>query len=87
MIKLDLDGLSEDELKAIVLERCTRFGTVSNITIVKHDHRYNFALAAVEMSTPAEAMTVLKELGDSKVDNMIVIRIEQEDTARPPKSG
>jgi hypothetical protein len=79
MIKLDLGTLSEDDLKNIVFERCSKFGSISNVTIVKHDHRYNFALAAIEMSTPDETFTVLKNLGDSKVDNMVVIRIEQEE--------
>lgn len=79
MIKLDLGALSEEELKKLVVERCSEFGSVSNAMIVKHDHRYNFALAAVEMSVPAETLTLLKQLGDSKVDNMVVIRIEQEE--------
>lgn len=77
MIKLDLDALSEEELKQIVFQRCSEFGTVSTVTIIKHDRHYDFALAAVEMSTPGETSTVLKNVGDSKVDEMVVIRIEQ----------
>ena len=79
MIKLDLRALSEDDLKKVVFKRCSEFGSVSTVTIVKHDQRYNFALAAVEMSAPDETLAVLKSLGDSKVDNMVVIRIEQEE--------
>jgi hypothetical protein len=79
MIKLDLRAMSEDDLKKVVVERCSEFGSVSSVTIVKHEHRYSFALAAVEMSTPHETLAVLKNLGDSKVDNMVVIRIEQDE--------
>ena len=82
MLKLDLDALSEEELKQIVSQRCAEFGTVLTVTIVKHD--YDFALAAVDMSTPAETLVVLRRLGDSKVDNMVVIRIEQTERPAPP---
>lgn len=77
MIQLDLDALSEEELKEIVFQRCSEFGTVLTVTIVKGDHDYAFALAAVDMSTPGETLAVLRKLGDSKVDDMVVIRIEQ----------
>ncbi|MNC85697.1 hypothetical protein D3C83_13080 [compost metagenome] len=77
MITLDLGALSEEELKEIVFQRCAEFGTVLTVTIVKRDRDYDFALAAVDMSSPGETLTVLRKLGDSKVDNMVVIRIEQ----------
>lgn len=77
MITLDLDALSEQEIKDIVFRRCSEFGTVSNVTIVKQDSRYTFALAAVEMSSPNETLAVLRSLGDSKVEEMVVIRIER----------
>jgi hypothetical protein len=78
MIKLDLGALSEDEIRELVAVRCAEHGSVSSVTIIKHDHRYNFALAAVEMSSSEETFAVLKALGDSKVENMVVIRIEHE---------
>lgn len=74
----DLDGLSDQQLLELVSARCANYGTVANVTIIKHDPRYNFALAAVEMSTREQTFAVLKALGDSKVDDMAVIRIEQE---------
>lgn len=85
MIKLDLGALSEEELKEIVFQRCSEFGTVVTVTIVKRDRDYDFALAAVDMSSPGETVAVLRKLGDSKVDNMVVIRIEHADQpAAPP---
>lgn len=85
-MQVDVAGLSEEELaKIIVGERCSQFGAVANVYIVKEDGRHAFALAAVEMSTPSELLDVLRRLGESKVDSMVVIRLEQEEkTAASP---
>ena len=77
MISLDLARLSREELEKIIIERCSELGFVSNVVIVQDSANYNFALASVEMSTRAEALTVLRRLGDSLVDDVVVIRIEQ----------
>lgn len=77
MISLDLARLSREELEKIITERCSELGFVSNVVIVQDSANYNFALASVEMSTRAEALTVLRRLGDSLVDDVVVIRIEQ----------
>ena len=78
MISLDLARLSRQELERIITERCSQFGSVSGVVIVQDSANYNFALASVEMSTRAEALDVLRRLGDSLVDDAVVIRIEQE---------
>lgn len=84
-MQLDVAGLSEEELAKIVGERCSQFGSVANVYIVKEDGRHAFALAAVEMSTPSELLDVLRRFGESKVDSMVVIRLEQEEkTAASP---
>lgn len=77
MISLDLARLSREELEKIITERCSELGFVSNVVIVQDSANYNFALASVEMSTRAEALNVLRRLGDSLVDDVVVIRIEQ----------
>lgn len=77
MIKLELTGLSRDELQEIVRQLCSQCGTVTNVVIVKDDRWRSFALAGVEMSTPAETFEVLRRFGDHKVDTMAVIRMEQ----------
>ncbi|MBI4204659.1 MAG: hypothetical protein HY527_06505 [Betaproteobacteria bacterium] len=78
MIKLDLAHLSREDLENAVMERCSQFGSVSQVVIVQDSANYTFALAAVEMSTAAEKMAVLRNLGDSLVDDTVVIRIEQQ---------
>jgi hypothetical protein len=78
MIKLDLAHLSREQLEKIVTRRCSVFGTVNHVVIVQDSADYHFALASVEMSTRAETMSVLRKLGDSLVDDQVVIRIEQQ---------
>lgn len=78
MIRLDLTRLSREELEDAVTERCSEFGTVSQVVIVQDSANYSFALAAVEMSTREETLAVLRNLGDSLVDETVVIRIEQQ---------
>lgn len=77
MIKLDLARLTREELERVITERCSQYGTVLSVVIVQDSARYNFALASVEMSSPEEANDVLRRLGDSRVDDAVVIRIEQ----------
>lgn len=78
MIRLDLATLSRAELEREVRERCSAFGAVASVVIVQDSKNFAFALAAVEMSDSAHRLTVLRQLGDSLVDNTVVIRIEQQ---------
>jgi hypothetical protein len=76
MIEADIAKLSREQLREMVVERCSQFGSVQDVTIVMDSGRYRFALAAVEMSTPAESQAILRHLGDSLVHGLVVIRIE-----------
>lgn len=77
MIKLDLARLTREELERVITERCSQYGTVVGVVIVQDSARHDFALASVEMSSREEANQVLRRLGDSRVDDAVVIRIEQ----------
>lgn len=77
MIRLDLARLSREELEKAVSERCSQFGSVASVVIVQDSAHYNFALASVIMSTRDETLEVLRNLGDSLVEDAAVIRIEQ----------
>ena len=78
MIRLDLAHLSREGLERVITERCAEFGSVVSVVIVQDSTRYNFALASVEMASREEAVEVLRRLGDSRVDDSVLIRIEQE---------
>lgn len=77
VIRLDLARLSRAEIEHIVTERCSKFGSVVAVVIVQDGAHYDFALASVEMSTRAEAIELLRHLGESLVDDAVVIRLEQ----------
>jgi hypothetical protein len=78
VIKLDVARLSREDLERALTERCSAFGTVLEVVIVQDSANYNFALAAVEMSNATERLAVLRHLGDSLSDEVVVIRIEQQ---------
>lgn len=78
MIRLDLARLSRAGLEQIVTKRCAKFGTVLTVVIVQDSAHYDFALASVEMSTRDEAREVLRYLGESLVDDAVMIRLEQD---------
>lgn len=78
MIRLDIAHLSREELERAVTERCARFGSVASVVIVHDSAHHDFALACVVMSSRDETMEVVRNLGDSLVDDAAVIRIEQE---------
>lgn len=84
MLSLDVTGSSEKDLQKLVTERCEKHGTVTSITVMMVDETRGYAVAAVEMSTAAETRAVLNNFGDSKAGSMVIIRLEQEEKARPP---
>jgi hypothetical protein len=77
MIELDIAALSRDELTDRVSNLCVQCGSVVHVGIVKDGGRHGFALAAVEMATPAETFEVVRRFGGSKAHGMALIRIEQ----------
>lgn len=76
-MRVDLAGLSKQELEQIVADRCSRFGAVSQVVIMQ-DERHPFALAGVLMADPAEADAVLRGIGGSMMHNTVLIRLEQQ---------
>jgi hypothetical protein len=81
VIRLDLARLTRAELERIVTERCSKFGTVVAVVMIQDSAHYDFALASVEMSSRAEAMEVLRHLGESLTDDVVLIRLEQQSAA------
>jgi hypothetical protein len=78
MIRLDLAKLSRAQLEREVRQHCSAFGAVASVVIVQDSENFAFALAAVEILDPAHRMAVLRQIGDSLVDQTVVIRIEQQ---------
>lgn len=76
MIKLDLANLSAEELQRLVSERCSLYGAVERVSIVRSGMPY--AIASVSMGGQEESQAVNRMLGELLVDNTVLIRIEQQ---------
>jgi hypothetical protein len=76
MIKLDLATSSDEELETIITERCSQFGSVSQVVIMR-DKNHPFALALVVMADRSAPLAVLRNLGDTMLKHAVVIRLEQ----------
>ena len=69
--------LSDGELKSIVTQRCSPFGTVKSIRIVRHFGRNGRRFAFVEMSTAAATKQLRNTVGDTPFGNSVVIRLQE----------
>jgi CheY-like chemotaxis protein len=78
MLDLDIGSLSAAELKEAVFHHCSPFGTVKRVKVSGPDLRRDYAIAAVEMSTPIEAERAVVKIGDLKVGCTAIIRLVQE---------
>ena len=66
MLALDVAKLSEVQLSDAAAGLCARYGTVKAIKILPPAFHRNYAIAAVEMSTAAEADRLRVNLSDLK---------------------
>jgi hypothetical protein len=77
MLTIDMSDLSNTGLERIVAERCSQFGSVANLTVLPaHDTRES-AVAFVSMSTADQMERVATQIGDSRADSFVFIRIQQ----------
>ncbi len=75
MLRVDVAGLTDAEIREIVAEVCSRYGAVRDVEIVVQvDHR-RYLVARVEMSSLTETLLVRKMIGDSMVGSAALIRV------------
>jgi len=75
MLRLDVERMSDTELKAVLAERCSRFGAVRKITICRPAARERYPFALVEMSDPREARGLTRKMGGKTSGVAAIIRI------------
>jgi hypothetical protein len=85
MLKIDVEGMSETELSAALIEHCSRFGSVKKITIYRPDERERLPFALVEMSNPGEARAVSDRLGGTISGVAAIIRFASQ--GMPPNGS
>ena len=78
MLTMDVTKLSHTQLANAVLQRCSQFGSVREITILQPSEKPQIAFALVGMRSVNEIDRVVENLGAARVDTLAVIKIEQE---------
>lgn len=84
MLTMDVTKLSHDELADAVSQRCSEFGDVKEITILRPPGKPQIAFAVVGMTSANEVDRVVDNLGAAKVATLAIITIEQAKAAIPP---
>ena len=78
MLTMDVTKLSHAQLAYVVLQRCSQFGSVREITILQPPEKPQLAFALVGMRSVTEIDRVVENLGAARVDSLAVIKIEQQ---------
>ena len=78
MLELDLCNLAAAEVEKIVASHCSRFGTVTNVSVRPPLAGSGDLVALVSMSTEEEFARVYAKYGDSKFGASVVIHIMQD---------
>lgn len=75
MLRLDVEGMSDGELKAALTEHCSRFGAVRKVTICRPVERERYPFALVEMSDASEARGLIDHVGGTTSGVAAIIRL------------
>jgi hypothetical protein len=75
MLRIDVEGLSEAEVKAALIAHCSRFGSVRKVTVCRPVEGKRLPLALVEMADEVEARGVIGELGGTTSGVAAIIRL------------
>lgn len=78
MLTMDVTKLSHIELADAVSQRCSQFGSVKQVTILRPQGKPQIALAVVAMTSANAIDRVVDNLGAAKVASLAIITIEQE---------
>jgi hypothetical protein len=81
MLKLNLLGMTNDEIAETIASHCARFGFVKSITVPETETKRTFALVAMDSADDAEAVETI--FGDGWIDDKVMIRLEQEERSIP----
>ena len=77
MLRLDLAGLSDFELKRIVTERCSECGSVERVNFYRAPDHPDHIVALIDMSSEEELIKVLAQLDGYRFGDSALIRLEQ----------
>jgi len=78
---LDLAGLADAEIKALIAERCAELGAVENVAVHRPFLPDQFPFALVEMSQPHEVEKVAETIGDFIFGRAALVKLAQQELA------
>lgn len=78
MLTIDIAGLSKPHLEHAIASHCAVCGTVQTVKVLMPNDHSEYAVAVVNMATPAEAAAVDHKFGNAKVGSTAIIRLQQE---------
>lgn len=78
MLTIDMVGLSETDIEKIVADRCSRYGRIANVRVVRSAGAAGFAVALVRMATARTLDRLVARVGAVKARSTAIIRLEQE---------
>jgi hypothetical protein len=81
MLKLNLSRLTREEIVEVVASYCAELGFVNSVAIPETTSRRTFAL--VTMASAGELEAVANMLGDCRMGEKVIIRLEQEEQFIP----
>ena len=84
MLCIDVEGMSEAELRSALAAHCSKFGLVNKVIICRPVDRDEHAFALVEMSKPSEARGVIEQIGGASSGVAAIIPLTRPIGPRPP---
>ncbi len=86
MLKLDINGLSHDEVVETVLYYCCQFGQVETLKLIRRAGDKDVAYAFVQMKDPEQHRMLASHIGDRDRNGCVIIQVVQEtfDPRRSP---
>ena len=77
MLTMDVAKLTHAQLANAILQRCSQFGSVKDITILQPPEQPQLAFAVVRMRSVTASDRVVENLRAARVDLLAVTKIEQ----------
>lgn len=87
MLILDLTGLPDEEIRALIAERCAELGAVEHVAVYRPFLPDQFPFALVEMSEPHEVEKVALTIGDFIFGRAALVKLLQESVSESPESA
>jgi hypothetical protein len=87
MLSFDMVGLSETDLEKIVADRCSRYGRIVNVRVVRQPGAMRSAVALVRTATAVTLDELVERFGATKSHSTAIIRLEQTERDAPDHSG